>query len=55
MPPSQLQGGGRKAADLSYFSRAPGRFLQPAGFFPPKFQQQRPVIAGPALAGAPRD
>jgi hypothetical protein len=54
MPPSQLQGGGRKAADLSNLSCAPGRFLQPAGFFPPK-SERRPIIAGPAPAGAHRD
>jgi len=40
MPPSLLQDGGRKAAELSAM---PGRLPQPAGFFPPKFSQ---VVAG---------
>jgi hypothetical protein len=40
MPPSQLQGGGRKAADLSAeSSTATGRLFQPVGTFPPKIQQ----------------
>jgi len=36
MPPSLLQDGGRKAAELSAM---PGRLPQPAGFFPPEIPQ----------------
>jgi hypothetical protein len=34
MPPSLMQGGGRKAAQLLATT---GRFFQPAGDIPPKF------------------
>jgi hypothetical protein len=38
MPPSLLQDGGRKAAELHvYRVNRPADFLPPAGFFPPEF------------------
>jgi len=51
MPPSLLQGGGRKAAEL----REPtGRFPSPAGKFPLKFLKIR-FDAGPGVEGYRHD
>jgi len=44
MPPSLMQGGGRKAAQLHATT---GRILVPAGGIPPEFQ---PTPAGSCLA-----
>jgi len=51
MPPSLLQGGGRKAAELRELT---GRFSSPAGKFPLKFLKI-PIEAGPGVEGCRHD